>query len=182
MGAPNTKPVSATPESARSSAAPTADASATMASPAPMPVGSAASGNAGGTVASDPTFMVPGNAQPPQTAMAGKSMTPGHLTVRFSGKVPAEVWLVAVDGTAIVSPTLDAAGFTLGLAAGDYWLEIVEAGQRLRSRTPLSVPAGGERKLDVAVEAAQLVVEETVALDAQPTPEPTPTAAPTATP
>ena len=172
------QPPSANPEPRASATQDTAIATPATASSAPQPEASSQAG--GGTNGLVPPFSAsPSDPQATTVVDGGRGMTPGQLTVNFSGLVPKEVWLVAVDGSAVVGPKLDADGFAIGLAPGDYWLEIVEAGQRLRSRTPLTVSTGAARTLEVAVEADKLVIEETVALDVQPTPVPTATASPT---
>lgn len=180
---PPTEPrgsTSAAPAAAEDASSPPANPP-TAASAAPMPQPTSVSTNSDTGSVSNAGGLQPTLTSPSvgTVEMVRKSAEPGRLTVDFTGEVPKVVWLVAVDGTAEVSPTLDKDGFTIGLAAGDYWLDIVDAGVRRRSRTPLSVPAGGERKLEVTVAAAQLTIEEVVALEAQPPkPAPEPSASP----
>jgi hypothetical protein len=131
-------------------------------------------GATGGT----PTAMAPAN--PPAFA---PTPAPGRLAVTLTGDVVSEVWVVPAAGGPGVSPELVDGAFSLGLAAGDYDLELVVGGKRLRTTKPIAVSGGAERVLTARVADGTITLEESVPLeDTTPSPSPGPSASPSATP
>lgn len=149
------------------------DAGGGTRSAAPTAPGTEPGFNAGTT-----TAMTPGTTE---------AAAPGRLAVRFRGDDVTEVWVVPVgSGSGAGAPVVDDR-FTLDLPAGEYILELVVGAKRLRTTKPVAVPAGGERSLEVTVEADAITITESLPLEdtavkAPPGPSASPSPEATATP